>query len=147
MDKSRVVYLNIIFKGQEIIMNGTNKTLLSADEVHSVSKGFINTESSFATKYKSREYGRRDRNLALFKNTVWLSDAIDRENNSQYQYKNQLKSAESSMRKLREESMGMNLERVSSKTMQAVSQNISKKIAPNDTIYLYENRPSKCVIN
>lgn len=130
-------------------MNGTNPLL--ADKVQSVAKAFVGTEYSFITKCKSQEYGRRDRNLALLKNTVWPLNATDRKNHDPYQFEDQLKLCESEIKRdigkpCDKEFRGINSERVSSKAVQVFRQNVSPRIAPSDTIYLCESLSSKCVI-
>lgn len=39
------------------------------------------------------------------------------------------------------------LEKLPLRTMKSFKQNFSERTIPNDTVYLYENRTSKCVIN
>lgn len=128
-----------------------NKKSFPTDKVQSVEKDFIGTTSSFIMKYKSREYGQNG-NLPWLKNTVWPLNTTNKKNLDQYQFENQLKLFESEIKsdigklcddKFRE----INSEKVSSKAVQAFAQNISRRITPDDTVYLYENQSPEFVIN
>lgn len=166
-----LIYVNNIFKEQQIVANGTKESL-SANKVQSITKEFVGTESSLIMRCKNQPYEKQEKNITVLKNIVWPLSTIRKSNHSRYgfDYDNQLRTEINSrfrlsnnirdqlklrrsenkinMRKLHDGKFRKTgLEKLPLEMMKSFKQNFSGRTMPNDTVYLYENRTSKCVIN
>lgn len=152
-----------IFKEQQIITNGTNKESLSADKIENIAKKFVSTKSSLIMKYESRPSKKQNENLNVLKNIIWPSSTIKNRNHNQceFDYDNRVKINNMQMDQLKlcrsQNKIDAEVydgkwkitewEKLPLKAIKSFQRNFSQKTIPNDTIYLYENRTSKCVIN
>lgn len=112
-------------------------------------------------KYENRPCKEQNKNLNVLKNIVWPSSIIKNINQYEFDYDkgikinniqmNQLKLHKSqnkiNIEKLYDGKWKTEWEKLPLKTIKSFKPNFSQKTISNDTIYLYENRTSKCVIN
>ncbi|XP_011333425.1 uncharacterized protein LOC105277013 isoform X2 [Ooceraea biroi] len=151
---------NSSFKG--IPRNGTSKRF-SVDKVQSIARQSIDTESSFIMKYESGVDGSQNKSFAIL-DDIWTSNTtMDHNNRYKFNDDNHVKTKINSRNNRLKLHASENrvdtskfhdgkfrrkekLEKLSSTTVKSFKQNLSERMASNDTIYLYENQISKCVI-
>lgn len=114
-------------------------------------------------KYESRPCKEQNKNLNVLKNIVWPSSTIKNKSHNQYEFDcdNRVKTNNIQMDQLKLRKLQHRIdiekfydgkckaewEKLPLKILKSFKQNFSQKTISNDTIYLYENRTSKCVIN
>lgn len=111
-------------------------------------------------KYESRPCKKQNKNLNVLENIVWPSSTIKNRSHNQYEFDydktNNIQMDQLKLRRLQNKidieklydgKCKAKLEKLPLKTITSFKRNFSQKTISNDTIYLYENRTSKCVIN
>lgn len=143
----------------------------SADKVENIAKQSVDTESSLITKCESGTDGSQYQNFTVF-DDIWASSATMNKNQKLHKLhartgmksnlgtdsnirNNRLKSHAYEIKGIKNRNKLHNGElrggeesgKLSSETVKCFKQNSSRRMASNNTIYLYENQTSKCVIN
>lgn len=156
------IYINNIFKEQQSIINGMNKESLSVDKIENIAKRVVSTKSSLIMKYESRQ--EQNENFNILKNIIWSSSTIKNKNHNRYEFDcdnrvnaNNMQMSELKLRRSQnkidtekfydEKCKITEWEKLPLKAIKSFKRNLSQKTISNDTIYLYKNRTSKCVIN
>jgi len=121
-------------------------------------------------RYNNQPYEKQERNVNVLKNIIWPANAIKKNNRYEFDYDNQFRTKVNSKfrnnnniqyqskscrledkinaGKLYDEKFRKTkLEKLPLEMMKSFKRNLTGRTIPNDTIYLYENRTSKCVIN
>lgn len=120
-------------------------------------------------RYNNRPYEKQERNITVLKNIILPANAIRKNNRYEFDYNNQFRTEINSRFRINnniqyqsklcrsEDEINTGklydgkfrktkLEKLPLETMKSFKRNFTGRTIPN-TIYLYENQTSKCVIN